>query len=199
MCAYKKLLLGLGEERSDETYLFTLLSLNLSLIVFGDKPANLICFSEKTRNMKSLWKKEKVLFSNSKLKYIELKDQGDYIAILFYQEKLLEERLNRKDESDFLENLGYAKDLGLEDKLEILKKRFNQGAFDEIGIFLGYPLDDVTDFLSKKKKAKATGYWKVFNNMEESQRIFCYYDQIKRQTAKILSNISSKDFLLTYT
>lgn len=199
MCAYKKLLLGLGEERSDETYLFTLLSLNLSLIVFGDKPANLICFSEKTRNMKSLWKKEKALFSNSKLKYIELKDQGDYIAILFYQEKLLEERLNRKDESDFLENLGYAKDLGLEDKLEILKKRFNQGAFDEIGIFLGYPLDDVTDFFSKKKKAKATGYWKVFNNMEESQRIFCYYDQIKRQTAKILSNISSKDFLLTYT
>lgn len=199
MCAYKKLLLGLGEERSDETYLFTLLSLNLSLIVFGDKPANLICFSEKTRNMKSLWKKEKALFSNSKLKYIELKDQGDYIAILFYQEKLLEERLNRKDESDFLENLGYAKDLGLEDKLEILKKRFNQGAFDEIGIFLGYPLDDVTDFFSKNKKAKATGYWKVFNNMEESQRIFCYYDQIKRQTTKILSNISSKDFLLTYT
>ncbi len=199
MCAYKKLLLGLGEERSDETYLFTLLSLNLSLIVFGDKPANLICFSEKTRNMKSLWKKEKALFSNSKLKYIELKDQGDYIAILFYQEKLLEERLNRKDESDFLENLGYAKDLGLEDKLEILKKRFNQGAFDEIGIFLGYPLDDVDDFFYKKKKAKATGYWKVFNNMEESQRIFCYYDQIKRQTAKILSNISSKDFLLTYT
>lgn len=199
MCPYKELVLGLGQEKSDETYLFTLLSLNLSLIVFGEKPANLICFSEKTRNMKSLWLREKALFSNSTLKYIELKDQGDYIAILFYHETLLQECLDQKDHGDFLEKLGYGKDLELDDKLQILKERFNQGNFDEIGIFLGYPLEDVDDFFYKKKKAKATGYWKVFNNIEESQKKFCYYDKIKRQTAKILSNISSKDFLLIYT
>lgn len=199
MCPYKQLIWDLGEEKSDENYLFTLLAINLSLIIFAKKPASLVCFSEKTRQMKSLWKKEKVLFSNSEIKYIELKDRGDYISILFYQEDLLIDQLAQKEEREFLENLGYGNDLALDEKLDKLKERFNQGNFDEIGIFLGYPTRDVKDFISKKKTCKCTGYWKVYNNQEESQKVFCYYDQIKRQTANLLSTISSRDFLLEYT
>ena len=43
----------------------------------------------------------------------------------------------------------------------------------EIGLFLGYPLEDVKGFIvNAGKNSKSTGYWKVYGNVAESEKLF---------------------------
>lgn len=42
----------------------------------------------------------------------------------------------------------------------------------EIGLFLGYPPDDVIGFIDGKKPAKACGHWKVYSNLEDAEKQF---------------------------
>lgn len=46
----------------------------------------------------------------------------------------------------------------------------------EIGLFLGYPPEDVHGFIENKPDScKCTGVWKVYGDAEEAQRIFAKY------------------------
>ena len=50
----------------------------------------------------------------------------------------------------------------------------------EIGIFLGYPLDDVEGFIKNKgQNFLLNGYWKVYSNKEEKEKIFKAYKKSK--------------------
>ena len=46
----------------------------------------------------------------------------------------------------------------------------------EIGLFLGYPPEDVEGFISKKEEAKCVGCWKVYSDVERAQRLFTQYE-----------------------
>ena len=46
----------------------------------------------------------------------------------------------------------------------------------EIGLFLGYPPEDVCGFIENKPgSCKCTGVWKVYGDAEEAQRLFARY------------------------
>ena len=45
----------------------------------------------------------------------------------------------------------------------------------EIGLFLGYPPEDVEGFMSKKASARCVGCWKVYGDAERAQRLFDRY------------------------
>ena len=46
----------------------------------------------------------------------------------------------------------------------------------EIGLFLGYPPEDVRGFIENRAEtAKCTGYWKVYGDEEEVKRLFGKY------------------------
>jgi len=45
----------------------------------------------------------------------------------------------------------------------------------EIGLFLGYPPEDVEGFIYRKDEAKCSGCWKVYGNVERAKRIFARY------------------------
>ncbi len=45
----------------------------------------------------------------------------------------------------------------------------------EIGLFLGYPPEDVDGFIHRKADAKCTGCWKVYGNVETAKRVFALY------------------------
>ena len=47
----------------------------------------------------------------------------------------------------------------------------------EIGLFLGYPPEDVEGFMHRKGEAKCTGYWKVYGDVEAAQKIFARYQK----------------------
>ena len=45
----------------------------------------------------------------------------------------------------------------------------------EIGLFLGYPPADVEGFIHRKKEAKCSGCWKVYDDEESARRTFARY------------------------
>ena len=50
----------------------------------------------------------------------------------------------------------------------------------EIGVFLGYPPDDVKGFIENEgKKYLMIGYWKVYSNLAGARMVFKEYDRAK--------------------
>ena len=77
-----------------------------------------------------------------------------------------------------LQEAGYPENVSLEILLSQLERRFETGKDfpHEIGLFLGYPPSDVRGFIEKgARRAKLTGYWKVYSNVEEAKKTFARY------------------------
>lgn len=58
-----------------------------------------------------------------------------------------------------------------------LRKRLSQQQDfpHEIGLFLGYPPEDVDGFIHRKGEAKYAGHWKVYGDVEAAKRTFALY------------------------
>ena len=51
----------------------------------------------------------------------------------------------------------------------------------EVGLFLGYPPEDVEGFIENKARScKLTGYWKVYSDEEKAKKIFAKYSKCTR-------------------
>lgn len=46
----------------------------------------------------------------------------------------------------------------------------------EIGLFLGYPPEDVAGFMQGRGAAKCVGCWKVYGDVERARRLFMQYE-----------------------
>lgn len=94
----------------------------------------------------------------------------------------LEAALQRPEIARFLAGYGY-EDLGLEEALEHLQRRL-QGSADfphEIGVFLGYPLEDVVGFIRYGgQNSKCSGLWKVYGDAEAAQKVFAQFSKCRR-------------------
>lgn len=98
----------------------------------------------------------------------------DYALIYTYRKTHLERDLGREGVHDLLASYGYP-DTGLEYLLKHLKERLGncEGFPHEIGVFLGYPLEDVKGFIKNKgRDCKCCGLWKVYCNECETMKLF---------------------------
>lgn len=89
----------------------------------------------------------------------------------------LQSDLQRPGVAEFLTEFGYS-GLDAKDSLSRLKSRLEQSdSFPhEIGVFLGYPLDDVIGFIQHGgKNCACTGCWKVYCNPCEAVKTFERY------------------------
>lgn len=101
------------------------------------------------------------------------------VLIYAYRPKHLQKDLNQSGTRDLLEKYGYA-DCDVKNCISRLKKRlYDYDCFPhEIGVFLGYPLEDVKGFIENEgKNCKSCGMWKVYCNEGEKQKLF---DKFKR-------------------
>ena len=92
-----------------------------------------------------------------------------------YREKALARLLGNDDIMEFLGTLGYEKGGDGSLQLDFLRKRMNSAVNfpHEIGIFLGYPLEDVKSFIEKKGEDCLTcGEWKVYHDEQSAEKIF---------------------------
>ena len=81
---------------------------------------------------------------------------------------MLTQNLNNKEVKEFLKIFNYRCDF-IDEYINCLKKRFKilKKTPHEIGIFLGYPLNDVKSFIIYKgKNFKISGCWKVYDNVD---------------------------------
>lgn len=85
--------------------------------------------------------------------------------------------------STLLETAGYFRGNTVEEDLERLSQRLcrSEGVFPhEIGLFLGYPPEDVTGFVRHRgQNFKFCGHWKVYSNEQKARRIFECYDRCR--------------------
>ena len=101
--------------------------------------------------------------------------------IYVFRAKELEQTLHDECIQQFLKSCGYCR-FDVADVLQTLKKRLSgANAFPhEIGIFLGYPLEDVMGFIENGGRNCLTcGCWKVYSNECAALTAFKRYEKCK--------------------
>lgn len=97
--------------------------------------------------------------------------------VYVYRRKWVSRLLNQADHQAFLKKEGYSL-TDVEGMLAQLSQRLCLEADypHEIGVFLGYPLEDVIGFIENRGWNYACcGYWKVYGDAEAAQRCFAQY------------------------
>lgn len=103
------------------------------------------------------------------------------VLLLVYRRALLERHLAQPDARAFLKRAGYPSG-GLEATLVHFQTRLaHTDSFPhEAGVILGYPLADVEGFLRDGgKNYKFSGYWKVYDNEEETRALFVRFNRCR--------------------
>lgn len=138
------------------------------------KPASMFCADcGECRKLKRYEKS----FGKKDFCFEVLRKDGDKNLIYVYHRKMLSDVLFEKSNRSFLEAEGYEyDDVGC--ALDNLKNRLLKGGEfpHEVGIFLGYPLEDVEGFKkSPSDGVLMSGYWKVYRDCERKKQIFERY------------------------
>lgn len=108
---------------------------------------------------------------------------GSRTLMLVYREEMLQKRLSEASARKILAKFGYCDDFTLEECLERLSERVKESRVfpHEIGIFLGYPIEDVMGFIANNgDNFKLCGAWKVYENVEGAKRTFDNYNKCRR-------------------
>lgn len=113
---------------------------------------------------------------------------NDRSLIFIYRRSMLESYLFQLDISHYLEQRGYSVHQGFDVIItELFDRLVERLSFPhEVGIFLGYPLDDVVDFVKYQgQNCRICGYWKVYGDTGEAQRRFSEYDQCTKKLVNL--------------
>ena len=83
-------------------------------------------------------------------------------------------------------------------------RRYQSGKVEfphEMGILLGYPVEDVQGFIKHKgKNSLYSGYWKVYENVPAKMRLFQKYDMSKETVIQLVScGVSIIDVIELYS
>lgn len=113
---------------------------------------------------------------NDKGVYVEVMEwRAEWVLLYAYRKRHLERELAEPSAQKLLREYGYRTQT-VEQAVEYLKQRVqNSICFPhEIGLFLGYPVEDVRGFIENKgQNCKCCGLWKVYCNEEETLELFC--------------------------
>ena len=155
----------------------------------GLKVANLFSYGYETLDE---------LFNSIKKLNAQLNKKGVYFSvlkvsknralILVYRENKLQSILENIDIQIFLQEYNYTS-FNCEDCFTVLKQHLKNDNFPhEIGIFLGYPLEDTKAFIKHKgKNYLMMGYWKVYSNIAETNKLFEKFNKAKRIYAQLFA------------
>lgn len=161
----------------------------------GIKPANLICI--KKCEIPTV---EKIIYFYNKLMnthdvyFAVLRECESSCLVLVFRKEKLRSFLSIEGSNRILRREGYPDYPDVEGFIEHLKCRFRTESTvpNEIGVFLGYPHEDVIAFEKEKgKNYLASKYWKVYNNLDEAIMTFERYDKCKDAICRRISNGAS--------
>lgn len=104
------------------------------------------------------------------------------VLLYLYRETFLKQRIADPRVWEILKKNGYEQ-RDCAGCLDVLNQRIRNNAEfpHEIGLFLGYPVDDVDGFIRHKgKDCRYMGYWKVYGNVEQAKSMFDKYQNCQR-------------------
>lgn len=150
-------------------------------VLMGTKLSNLISLSKAKLSFdEALLKKYKDIFMAYGIAIEKLCECEASMLLLIYNEERLARYIQKSRIAKFLKDYGY-KTIELDQCLLTLKSKLRHFEFPhEIGIFLGFPIDDVIGFIENEgQNYLYCRYWKVYARPESTKRTFELYDGLR--------------------
>lgn len=154
--------------------------------LMGVKPASLFRCQEdgKTpaREIAARWNREFSPFGIT-VRTLKICPHTGACLVYLYRDGWLHQILEEAENRAFLIQRGYQVEAGCDGLLEQLSERLclEKEFPHEIGVFLGYPLEDVVGFIKNRgQNYTCCGCWKAYGDPQAAQRRF---DQYRRCTA----------------
>lgn len=182
---------GALQNLNDREYLFYKIQYDIAPTLAGIKPSSLMTFHNHNRKLLSLWDRYKEeICQQLNILYYELGRKNQRVMVLFYRDEALTNCLNLWKNRTFLMEQGYGKWESIEECLSLLRERFQEECPHELGVFLGYPVEDVIAFIeSNGAPCIVCKYWKVYQDVENALKTFEAYD---RERAKVINLVLRK-------
>lgn len=175
--------------RSDEDYLESVMGCFASPVVSKLKCARLLNLTRGTEDMAGAWNRvgESVSLRLG-LGALRISFHGRSELVLLYDDALLKESISSDEARSFLRGFGYPDDFSsIVPHLEHLAKRFESSIPHEVGVFLGYPVEDVAGFIENGgRRAKLSGYWKVYGDEAAALAKFEDFRRAENTAARFL-------------
>lgn len=105
-----------------------------------------------------------------------------HITLFLYHRWILTAFINAPGVPEFLSSRGYPVSSGVDEIIRTLVRRYRtlKTVPHEVGVFLGYPLEDVLTFEKCKGRGyKLCRYWKVYADEQYAERMFECYDRCR--------------------
>lgn len=160
------------------------------------KPATLFNLNINYLKVKENWEIPGVskIINRYQCSFIQLYINETRMLIYLYQPELLEQILQQQRNQIFLSQYGYElSEWRVANAILCLKERYlnykhRNGEFPhEIGILLGYPLDDVSAYITNNgQNCLYQGCWKVYHNVEQAKIIFQSYRELRDEAVKTI-------------
>jgi hypothetical protein len=162
-----------------------------SPVLFGSKPAAL--FAVRTEEYYYCLM-DRVRHFDNKASSIVLKKTENGFLVFFYKPDILNGVILERSIQKLLRSFGYpeAGFSSLQSYLAVLRVRFLecQEFPHEIGLFLGYPPEDVLGFIRQKgKNYKYCGPWKVYGSVKKAMDLFRHYDNCRERCKICLAGV----------
>lgn len=149
----------------------------------GLKTANLFtCPCQDRRSVLAFVRQQNSRLQSKGLRVIPLRFSDSKALIYLYRPDKLSRDLSNEKAEILLKDRGY--DLSSCDRcvVQLMRRlRQNEDFPHEIGLFLGYPAEDVRGFIENSAKGcKIVGCWKVYGDEAAAQKKFALYKKCTR-------------------
>jgi hypothetical protein len=126
------------------------------------------------RNCMRCWNR---MLAKKGLRVLPLRFSDDRTLVYVYRPSKLSQDLKCEKAGKILQNCGYKTERADKCILELIKRlKHNENFPHEIGLFLGYPPEDVQGFIENGATGcKCTGCWKVYGDADAAQKLFAKY------------------------
>jgi len=157
----------------------------------GIKTGNMfVCRYDSLSEMQSsvrLWNKE---LSGKGLRILPLRYSMSSALIYIYRPTKLRKDLEDETACHILRNRGYATWAPERCIVRLVKRIAECEEFPhEIGLFLGYPPEDVCGFIENKAcNFKCNGCWKVYGDIDKAQKTFAKYKKCTELYSSLYAN-----------
>ena len=150
----------------------------------GIKAADLVCWEPPAEGAAHLLYHYAETLSQRGIRLRVLRRSGSRLLLLVFRPIQLERYLAQPPVKELLAQAGYPvhETMDLDALLTHLCQRLAQPEFPhEIGLFLGYPAEDVEGFRRHGgRNCKLCGCWKVYGDVEHAQRMFDRFLRCRR-------------------
>ncbi|MBR6700824.1 MAG: DUF3793 family protein [Firmicutes bacterium] len=149
----------------------------------GIKTGNMFsCECRSREEIKKHVRRLNSLLGSKGIRVLPLKYSEGRVLIYIYRPNRLKRDFSDESTISLLESYGYTPENPERCVVHLVNRlRTNEEFPHEVGLFLGYPPEDVKGFIDSKtcdhncKDCKCVGNWKVYGNVEEAEKTFKKY------------------------